>query len=293
VHDECLMHLGTVTDRYFPGEPTQRTVYFFRDCIAQVRRVGEPTGGASPPEVGQKPEDESQDDVSSAPLRRFSTRVSSKRDHLVSNLLPIPHRAVRDRYFYEPVPALSSLVSSDVKEDAAQGSSDVNDDVLIPPPKRARSILDMERDGMFDDSPSSPTPFTEADAISLVSRRERAILRSSSKEADPVLQVSRRERATLLKEFKRCQRLARRQYSGSLRALWYAEIADEKENGSEAVGESNSEDEAEALENYLFDKMMRYDGDSAFQLVAFRETLQIQPECFGGPNANQIRDRTR
>jgi hypothetical protein len=70
------------------------------------------------------------------------------------------------------------------------------------------------------------------------------------------------------------------------------DLADDKENGSEAAGEVHPEDEAEALENYLFDKMMIYDGDSAFQLIAFRDTLQIQPERLGGPNATLIRDRT-
>ncbi len=63
----------------------------------------------------------------------------------------------------------------------------------------------------------------------------------------------------------------------------YAEIADEKENGSEAAGDVDPEDEAEAWENYLFDRMMRYDGDSASQLVAFRDTLHIMPERHGGP----------
>ncbi len=160
----------------------------------------------------------------------------------------------------------------------------MGDDLLLPSPKRPRSS-----DDKIDDTPSWCLPL-----VSLVSRREQGPLRSSSKEMDldPILQVSRRERAALLKEFKKCQRLARRRYSGILRALWYAELADEKENGSEAASEAYSEDEAEALENFLFDKMMQYDGDSAAQLGAFRETLQIQPERFGGPNANLIRDRT-
>jgi hypothetical protein len=176
VHDECLMHLGVVIDRYFSSDPTQRTVYLYRDCVAQVRRVGgDPTGGTSSSAVAQKPGDESQDDVSLAPLRRVSTRVLSKRDHMASDPLPTPRRAVRDQYFYEPVPALFSQVSLDGKQDAAHGSSCVIDDGLIPPPKRACSLLNMERDGMFDDSPSSPTPSTEADTNSLVSRRERAI----------------------------------------------------------------------------------------------------------------------
>ena len=38
--------------------------------------------------------------------------------------------------------------------------------------------------------------------------------------------------------------------------------------------------------------MMRYDGDSAYQLLAFRDTLRIRPERLGGPNAALIRDRT-
>jgi hypothetical protein len=273
VDDQCLLHSGTVTDRFFPEDVTQLTVYLYPDCTAQVRRIGESNGGET-----SKPGSTEHQDTPPAPVRRTSTRISSKRDSSTQDFVP-PRRAARDRWFYEPVPALLSL-----------GSSSAEGDVDIPP--LSRSIFDMERDGVFDDSPSSPTPSTEADTITLVARRERAILRSSSKETDTVLQVSRRERATLLREFKRCQRLDRRRYRSSLRALWYVELADDKENGSEAVGEVHSEDEAEALENYLFDKMMRYDGDSAFQLIAFRDTLQIQPERLGGPNAALIRDRT-
>jgi hypothetical protein len=108
-----------------------------------------------------------------------------------------------------------------------------------------------------------------------------------------VIQVSRRERSTLLQEFQRNQRWARKQYKASIRALWDAELAEDPDNGSDTPGEDlDSEVEAEAFEDYLFTKMMRYDGDSAFQLVEFRNTLRIVPERLGGPNRDLIRDRT-
>jgi hypothetical protein len=250
VDDECLMHFGTVTDRHYPGDPTQLTVYLYRECVAQVRRVGDTTGGALTVESTSKPGPDTHGAVSPEPLRRTSTRVSSKRGNTAQDPLPTSRRAVRDRWFYEPVPLLVS-----------QGSSGVDDDVAIPSLKRTRA-----NDNMIDEA---PLPSNETGTIIPVSRRERATLRSSSKEADTIIQVSRHERATLLIDFKRCQRMARRRYRGSLQALWDAEIADEKENGSEAVEDVDPEDEAEAWENYLFDRMMRYDEDSASQLVAF------------------------
>jgi hypothetical protein len=110
---------------------------------------------------------------------------------------------------------------------------------------------------------------------------------------DVLIRVSRRERATLLKEFQRNQRLARKKYKSSIRALWDAELADDKGNASGTTGEEiDSEVEAEAYEDYLFTKMMRYDSDTAFQLVEFRNILRIVPESLGGPNSALIRDRT-
>ena len=39
VDGELLLHLGTVTDRHLPGEPSKVTVYLYRDCTAYVYRV--------------------------------------------------------------------------------------------------------------------------------------------------------------------------------------------------------------------------------------------------------------
>jgi hypothetical protein len=68
-----------------------------------------------------------------------------------------------------------------------------------------------------------------------------------------------------------------------------AEIADGKENKQQqddTVGESSSaqppidpEIEAEAYENYSFDRMIVYDdGDAAHLLVDFRASLQVVPD---------------
>ncbi len=114
--------------------------------------------------------------------------------------------------------------------------------------------------------------------------------------------VSRHERAVLLKMFKKEQRLARKQYRASLRGIWEADIADNKENClSQEEGERgetillqpfDQEVETEAFENFLFDRMMIYDGDAAFMLVRFRESLRVIPAHLGGPDPALIRIRT-
>ncbi len=84
--------------------------------------------------------------------------------------------------------------------------------------------------------------------------------------------------------------------------MWEADIADDKENCSsqeegkrgESLGTEpvDPEVEAEAFEDYLFDRMMTYDGDSAFQLVRFRLSLRVVPEHLGGPDPALRRVRT-
>jgi hypothetical protein len=79
-------------------------------------------------------------------------------------------------------------------------------------------------------------------------------------------------------------------------------MADEKENrpsGEEVKGGEDlivrpidPEDEAEAFENYLFDRMLNFDGDSAFQLVRFRLSLRVVPMHLGGPDPALMRIRT-
>jgi hypothetical protein len=129
-----------------------------------VRRVGNTTGGDLSIEPASKPGPDAHGDAFSDQLRRTSTRMSLKRGTTTQDPQPVPRRAVRDRWFYDPVPLM-----------VAQGSSSVGDKVIYPSPKRPRENGDLPED-------SSP----------------------SSCETDTTIQVSRRERATLLKEFKRC-----------------------------------------------------------------------------------------
>jgi hypothetical protein len=280
VDGACLMHLGTITDRHFPGVPLQATVYLYRDCTAYVRRVGgyrdgisasldgtSPSpktdmtrGGASP--VGDKSSLSTDEFVEPILQRRASTRVSARTR--ASNTVAVnPRRSVRDRWYYDPVVDPPALV----------GSSDINDDISDNRPVLfAKGILDDDDDSL---SPSPKKPRNEDTSL------------------DVLIPVSRRERAILLREFRRNQRLARVQYKHSIRALWDAEVHDDKENTLLTTGEElDPEVEAEAYEDYCFAKMMRYDEDLACQLAGFRTTLRITPEYLGGPNPELIRDRT-
>jgi hypothetical protein len=166
---------------------------------------------------------------------------------------------------------LMSQRSSGGCDEIVQGSSDIHD----------------ETDTSSSESKSSDP---KRPRLSEESKRYRP---NDNVEDTTQIQVTRRERATLLKEFQRNQRLSRKHYKSTIRALWDTELADDKENELFASGEEiDSEFEAEAYEDYLFIKMMRYDGDTAFQLVEFRTTLRIIPESLGVPNHALIRDRT-
>jgi hypothetical protein len=109
-------------------------------------------------------------------------------------------------------------------------------------------------------------------------------------------EVSRRERGVLLKIFRKEQLINRKQYRASLRSKWDVEVADDKENAQGTEQEIQSsvdpEVEAEAFENYSFDRMATYDEDSAHQLAHFRSSLRIVPEHLGGPSVILRRERT-
>jgi hypothetical protein len=109
-------------------------------------------------------------------------------------------------------------------------------------------------------------------------------------------EVSRRERGVLLKIFRKEQRMNRKQYRASLRSKWDVEVADDKENAQGKEQETTSpvdpEVEAEAFENYLFDRMATYDEDSAHQLAHFWSSLRIVPEQLGGPSPVLRQERT-
>jgi hypothetical protein len=129
---------------------------------------------------------------------------------------------------------------------------------------------------------------------------------SSGKEMDTPdwpPRVTRRERSELLKKFRKEQKLDRRRFKLEVRADWDAEMATDKENylheqdprdSSLPRFPVNLEDEAEAYENYLFDRMTRYDRDSADLLSDFRSFLRVDPSLPTqvGENPVLIREMT-
>jgi hypothetical protein len=258
VDGECLLHLGSVTDRHFPGDPSKMTVFLYRDCTAYVHKVGD-----------TEMDNTARDGASESDLpRRKSTRVPGRS---VAPVAKTQARPVRDRWFYVDDPPAVAISNDDAEGVrtlmVAQGSSDIFDGVS---------------------SGDSSPPTTKRFRVGEETKRYRP-----DEETTAVIKVSRRERATLLQEFRRGQRLARKQYKSGIRSLWDAELSEDKVNNPDVTEEEvDSEVEAEAYEDYLFTKMMRYDGDSAFQLVEFRNSLRIMPENLGGPNPELIRART-
>ncbi len=93
-----------------------------------------------------------------------------------------------------------------------------------------------------------------------------------------------------------------------VKEMWDNEIAEEKENCSQkgdSAGSSVSssglrypidpDTMTEAYEDYMFDHMMRYDGDAAHLLVHFRASLRVVPESAPHGEMNEFaqrRDRT-
>ena len=109
VDGECLLHLGVVTDRHFPGDPSKMTVYLYRDCTAYVHRVGE-TENADTLKDGAIG-DTSMDGAGASELpRRRSTRVPGRS---IAPAATTQARPVRDRWFYAPMvdpPAVAGFV---------------------------------------------------------------------------------------------------------------------------------------------------------------------------------------
>ncbi len=96
----------------------------------------------------------------------------------------------------------------------------------------------------------------------------------------------------------------RRQFKLKVRATWEEEINEEKENYLHELDPREDsllprfpvspEDEAEAYENYLFDRMRQYDEDSANMLFDFRSSPRGSVEVYsvrGGSFFDETEDR--
>jgi hypothetical protein len=159
---------------------------------------------------------------------------------------------------------------STVQIEELQGSSSCDD----PPSKRFR----------LDGQPGRDSPPRE-------SVSPESVESESSPGKVPMTSVSRWERSNLLAKFQREQRLDRKRFKLEVSQQWDEDLADDKENQTKEV---DPETEAEAYENYLFDRLMTYDGDAAFRLLDFRSSLRVVPEQVGGPITDPalLRNRT-
>jgi hypothetical protein len=76
VGDQCLLHCGTISDRYYPGLPDVPTVFISPDCTVHVRRVVMNSGDSDsiplPPTI---PIENAITDALPGGPRRVSTRV--------------------------------------------------------------------------------------------------------------------------------------------------------------------------------------------------------------------------
>ncbi len=93
--------------------------------------------------------------------------------------------------------------------------------------------------------------------------------------------VARSERTAILKLFKKERRLARRIFRNGVQVSWdkdVAEYIEQKENRfAQDFYPSVEEVEAEAFENYMFDKMCDFDQEYAEKLNDFRGSLRVAP----------------
>ncbi len=134
VDNQCLLHLGTISDRFFPDLPKVSTVYLTRNCVVHVR-MHDPnsTGGGTTPSMAERKSnaeiipvmnqkldqidctetlfgvDSASIDARSVPLRRVSTRIPVlSRSAKSLNVISLDsktglRRPVRDRWEYVPV----------------------------------------------------------------------------------------------------------------------------------------------------------------------------------------------
>jgi hypothetical protein len=120
IGNKCLLHLGTITDRCFPGLPDVPTVFLYPNCTARVVRfttaigIGDDSipfpplerlpGHESKSSRDQSTGAELDDEMATVSQRRVSTRVQKRLQDAAPTARVIPpRRPVADRWFYDPV----------------------------------------------------------------------------------------------------------------------------------------------------------------------------------------------
>jgi hypothetical protein len=248
VNGECLMHGGTITDRHMPGHPEIPTVFLTQGCTVEVRRLPhtplptleDQTSFQAEPKV-DVPRDQKVDDVKVTTRRRASSRAPVIRPGPVG---PVLRRAVKDRYFYEPVASELPQESSDV----------TNESVTHPIPlfTMSRVLQDTTTLGTVMDN--------EADT--------------------PVIPLTSTQLRLMKQRFRAEGRRRRRLFRIKLQQEWSSQVGPsyDQENGdpqAEALM-----DEEIVYDSYVAEHLAQFDDDFEMQKEDFLHTLS----CAGLPS---------
>jgi hypothetical protein len=178
-----------------------------------------------------------------------------------------------------------------VRVEQGQHSVSLCDEFLVPPGSGEQ--LDTES--------ASGDELSESHPAKRVHRAAPESHQSSSIQefADELPSVTRSERTNLLKLFRKERKVARRIFRNCAQVSWDKDIAEHlasKENRpAEEFYPSYAEVEAEAFENYMFDKMCSFDQEYAEKLVEFRKSLRVAPRSLLPPvldNPRLVQERT-
>jgi hypothetical protein len=250
VNGECLMHGGTITDRHMPGHPEIPTVFLTQGCTVEVRRLPhiplpilEDQTSFQAEHKGDVPRDHKVDDVKETTRRRASTRAPVIRPGPVG---PVLRRAVKDRYFYEPVASGLPHESSDV----------TNESVTHPIPlfTMSRVLQDTTTFGTVMDN--------EADT--------------------PVIPLTSTQVRMMKQRFRAEGRRRRRLFRIKLQQEWSSQVGPsyDQENGdpqAEALM-----DEEIVYDGYVAEHLAQFDDDFEMQKEDFLYTLS----CAGLPRVS-------
>jgi hypothetical protein len=247
VDDPCLLHLGTITDRYFPGGSEVPTVFLYPNCTAFVRRsvgpLAEPMPTTTPTEIAGE--------SMAIPPRRISTRVPVPRvgrvqDTVSTGTIAAPRRPVGDRWFYDPiVPAAP---------DYARESSSADAGMLL--------VSMVAPDLVMSTSPSMP-------------HRHRPLMLGpvgDDVQAYPPTPLTKQQKRQMLKQCHAEGRRRRRMFRKELQRDWESQVAPafDQENDHPDV---KLIDEESAYYDFMSSHLARYDDDLALKKVDFLDDL--------------------
>ncbi len=269
IGDNCLLHLGTITDRHFPDLPDVPTVFLYPDCTARVVRLVSATGIGDPipfPPVEQQPGQESaisrdhiatevRDNMAVVPSRRVSTRVPKRSQNVApTDITTAPRRPVGDRWFYDPVGPTAS--------DATRESSSVEQVTQLVSPI-AHDVM-MMASGSDDHIPFMLGPEC-----------------ADEKQAGPPAPLNSHQRRQMIKRFNTESRRRRRLFKKELQRDWESQVAPafDQENGNPEA--DTLLDEEVAYHDFMSCGLDRFDEDLVSKKDDFLDDLRHASLLYG------------